>query len=167
MLSIPNEAINVEVGLTQAEVYYSFKNISGGSNQFIFTVNHAAISATQKVIAIPDGAYSLDALQEVITRFCEADVDCPDSLFTFSLNTATRKVSLQVDPTMTSPALTLTARAVAWRASVARIVARAPRAARPAIAASTAAPRRRRARAAAWASTVARRRRPALFGRSA
>jgi hypothetical protein len=103
------EAINVEVGLTQAEVYYSFKNISGGSNQFIFTVNHAAISATQKVIAIPDGVYSLDALQEVITRFCEADVDCPDSLFTFSMNTATRKVSLQVDPTMTSPALTLTA----------------------------------------------------------
>ena len=96
MVTIPNEAINVEVGLTQAEVYYSFKNISGGSNQFIFTVNHAAISATQKIIAIPDGAYSLDALQELITRFLEADADCPDSLFTFSFNSATRKVSLQV-----------------------------------------------------------------------
>ena len=109
MVTIPNEAINVEVGLTQAEVYYSFKNISGGLNQFIFTVNHAAISATQKVIAIPDGAYSLDALQELITRFLEADADCPDSLFTFSFNSATRKVSLQVDPTMTSPSLALTA----------------------------------------------------------
>ena len=109
MLSIPNEAINVEVGLTQAEVYNSFKNISGGSNQFIFTVNHSGISATQKVIAIPDGNYSLDSLQEVITRFCEADVDCPDTLFTLSFNSATRKVSLQTDPTMTSPSLTLTA----------------------------------------------------------
>ena len=40
MLSIPNEAINVEVGLTQAEVYYSFKNISGGSNQFMRPSDH-------------------------------------------------------------------------------------------------------------------------------
>ena len=109
MVSIPNEAINVEVGLLCAEVYNSFSNVTGSNNQFVFTVNHSGISATQKTVTLPNGAYSLATLQEVITRFCEADVDCPDLLFTFSFNPATRRVSIQTDPTMTAPLLTLTA----------------------------------------------------------
>ena len=108
MIDIPPEAMNVEIGLVHATVYNSFVNLTG-TNEFKFTVNHAGISATMKTISIPAGAWSIDTLNEYIARFCEADGDCPDTLFALELNPSTRMVSIQTDPTMTSPSLTLTA----------------------------------------------------------
>ena len=55
MIDIPTEAMNVEIGLVHATVYNSFVNLTG-INEFKFTVNHAAISATIKTISIPAGA---------------------------------------------------------------------------------------------------------------
>lgn len=104
-ISIPIEAINVEVGLLSAEVYNSFQNFTG-TNNFHFSVTQGGVTSA-KAVALPAGAYSLDSLQETITRFCEGDA-LPDSLFTFVFNPATRKVTIQADHTSTAPAITLT-----------------------------------------------------------
>lgn len=104
---IPIEAINVEVGLLSCEVYNSFQNLVGASHEFKFTITAGGTTADID-IPIPAGAYSLETLAETVTRFCEKDHRLPDSMFTFVLNPATRKVTIQVDYTSTSPLITLT-----------------------------------------------------------
>lgn len=104
---IPIEAINVEVGLLSCEVYNSFQNLVGANHEFRFTITSAG-TTNEIPIPIPAGAYSLETLAETVTRFCEQDHRLPDSMFTFVLNPATRKVTIQVDYTSTSPVITLT-----------------------------------------------------------
>ena len=103
-LSIPKEAIAPTVELIGATIWYNTPNISAalGNNQFRYIV-----SATPEVFTIPDGLYSLAALNDLISREVVNDGYASDlivitgddatqfSVFTFGV------VGAQVDLTIT------------------------------------------------------------------
>ena len=98
-LALPNDAINVQLAVEEAEIWWTVPNVITGQNDK-FYVTHAGVPY---IVTIPQGLYDLTGISQTILRELE-NLGLPTSpaLFTFSPDTATSKVEIKFNYTTTS-----------------------------------------------------------------
>ena len=98
-LLIPREAVNVQMAVEEAEIWWSVPNVITGQNDK-FYVTHAG---NPYVVTIPQGLYDLTAIAQTILRELE-NLGLPTTppLFTFSPDEATQKVEIKFNYNTTS-----------------------------------------------------------------
>ncbi len=92
-LTVPEEAVNVKVSVERATVWYTFPNISASLGNNKFYVNEGA---TNYILTIPDGLYSLDQLeQSIINEGTNAGItNSPNPFIQLTGNQATQRVEI-------------------------------------------------------------------------
>lgn len=88
-LSIPNGAVDCSVAVNTAAIWYVNPNISAALMNNMFTFTTSSAPAGLHTITIPDGLYSLDELNSVVSNANE-NLGLPSDLFTFSGDDATQ-----------------------------------------------------------------------------
>lgn len=92
-LTVPEEAVNVKVSVERATVWYTFPNISASLGNNKFYVNEGA---TNYILTIPDGLYSLDQLeQSIVNEGTNAGItNSPNPFIQLTGNQATQRVEI-------------------------------------------------------------------------
>ena len=98
-LIIPKNAMNIQMYVYEASVWYNTPNITELNNKFKLTYFDGTISADYE-ITIPTGLYSMDDLNNVINRLL-VNAGAPDSLITIIFDNSTQKSVIQIN--VTSP----------------------------------------------------------------
>jgi len=97
-LTLPREAVNVQVSVQEATVWWTVPNIITGVNDKMYITGPDSLDVlTAYVITIPQGLYDLSGLNEAIARELEqagAKID-PDPLISLSPDEATSKVQMR------------------------------------------------------------------------
>ena len=97
-LKIPKDALNVNVSVEEATIWWSVPNIITGQNDKVYITGPDTNDVIQNyVLTIPQGLYDLAGINEAIARELEADgakID-PEPLITLSPDEATQKVQLR------------------------------------------------------------------------
>jgi len=97
-LKIPKDALNVQVSVEEAVIWWTVPNIITGKNDKIYTSGpNTSNDILPFTITIPQGLYDLSALNQAIARELEiagAKVD-PEPLISLSPDDATQKVELR------------------------------------------------------------------------
>jgi hypothetical protein len=97
-LKIPKDALNVNISVEEATIWWSVPNIITGQNDKIYITGPDTFDAVQNyVLTIPQGLYDLAGINEAIARELEsagAKID-PEPLITLSPDEATQKVQLR------------------------------------------------------------------------
>ena len=97
-LTLPREAINVQVSVQEATVWWTVPNIITGVNDKMYITGPDTLDVIQNyTITIPQGLYDLSGLNEAIARELEqagAKID-PDPLISLSPDEATSKVQMR------------------------------------------------------------------------
>lgn len=92
-ISIPYEAVLVELFVTQVNIWNVSYNISTaiGNNRLHYGRNSINEAVFLKTILIPDGQYSVEALNIVLAQQLEENGDPPD-LFTILISTSNSRI---------------------------------------------------------------------------
>lgn len=97
-LKVPKDALNVNISVEEATIWWSVPNIITGINDKIYITGPDINDVVQSyVLTIPQGLYDLAGINEAIARELEADnakID-PETLITLSPDEATQKVQLR------------------------------------------------------------------------
>lgn len=97
-LKIPKDALNVNISVEEATVWWSVPNIITGQNDKVYITGPDTLDVVQNyVLTIPQGLYDLAGINEAIARELEADgakID-PEPLISLSPDEATQKVQLR------------------------------------------------------------------------
>ena len=97
-LKVPIDALNVNVSVEEATVWWSVPNIITGQNDKVYITGPDTLDVVQNyVLTIPQGLYDLAGINEAIARELEADgakID-PEPLISLSPDEATQKVQLR------------------------------------------------------------------------
>lgn len=94
-ISIPNAAVNCEVGIVDAQVWYVNPNISAELKNNIFEFTTTAAPAGTYTITLSDGLYSLAELNSAISNAI-INLGLPASLFIFSGDDATQSTVITI-----------------------------------------------------------------------
>jgi hypothetical protein len=96
-LQIPQEAVNINIDVEEATVWWVVPNIITGSNDRMYiTAPNVADVLTAYVVVIPQGLYDLSGLNQAIARELQnqgAKID-PTNALTLSPDDATQKVEI-------------------------------------------------------------------------
>jgi hypothetical protein len=97
-LSIPKDALNVNISVEEATIWWSVPNVITGENDKMYiTGPDTADVITNYVITLPQGLYDLSGINSAIARELEiagAKID-PDPLITLSPDEATQRVQIR------------------------------------------------------------------------
>jgi len=97
-LSIPKDALNVNIYVEEATIWWSVPNVITGENDKMYiTGPDTADVITNYVITLPQGLYDLSGINAAIARELEiagAKID-PDPLITLSPDEATQRVQIR------------------------------------------------------------------------
>jgi hypothetical protein len=97
-LKVPKDALNVNISVEEATVWWSVPNIITGQNDKVYITGPDTLDVVQNyVLTIPQGLYDLAGINEAIARELEADgakID-PEPLISLSPDEATQKVQLR------------------------------------------------------------------------
>ncbi len=97
-LKVPKDALNVNISVEEATVWWSVPNIITGQNDKVYIGGPNTLDVIQNfVLTIPQGLYDLAGINEAIARELEASgakID-PEPLITLSPDEATQKVQLR------------------------------------------------------------------------
>jgi len=97
-LKIPKDALNVNISVEEATVWWTIPNIITGQNDKLYITGPDTSDVIQNyVITIPQGLYNLSGINEAMIRELEAagaKID-PDPLITLSPDEATQKCELR------------------------------------------------------------------------
>ena len=99
-LQIPKNAMNINIAVEEATVWWVVPNIITGQNDKMYITGPDTNDVIQNfIITIPQGLYDLSGLNQAILRELEnagAKID-PDPLLTITPDEATQKVEIRVD----------------------------------------------------------------------
>ena len=97
-LNIPKDALNVNISVEEATIWWSVPNVITGENDKMYiTGPDTADVITNYVITLPQGLYDLSGINAAIARELEiagAKID-PDPLITLSPDEATQRVQIR------------------------------------------------------------------------
>jgi hypothetical protein len=97
-LKVPKDALNVNIAVEEATIWWSVPNIITGENDKVYITGPDTLDVVQNfVLTIPQGLYDLAGINEAIARELEsagAKID-PEPLITLSPDEATQKVQLR------------------------------------------------------------------------
>lgn len=97
-LKVPKEALNVNISVEEATVWWSVPNIITGENDKLYITGPDTLDVSQNyVLTIPQGLYDLSGINEALARELEAagaKID-PEPLITLSPDEATQKVQMR------------------------------------------------------------------------
>ena len=97
-LKVPKDALNVNIAVEEATIWWSVPNIITGENDKVYITGPNTLDVVQNfVLTIPQGLYDLAGINEAIARELEsagAKID-PEPLITLSPDEATQKVQLR------------------------------------------------------------------------
>lgn len=97
-LKVPKDALNVNISVEEATIWWSVPNIITGENDKVYITGPDTLNVVQNyVLTIPQGLYDLAGINEAIARELEAGgakID-PEPLITLSPDEATQKVQLR------------------------------------------------------------------------
>lgn len=97
-LKVPKDALNVNISVEEATIWWSVPNIITGENDKLYITGPDTLDVIQNfVLTIPQGLYDLAGINEAIARELEASgakID-PEPLITLSPDEATQKVQLR------------------------------------------------------------------------
>lgn len=94
-ITIPKEAVNCTIEVTQANIWYTTPNISAreNNNQFIYYTTDEYAQKVYSTLTIPDGLYSVSALNAQISLLLVNDTPSqPADLITITADDATQRV---------------------------------------------------------------------------
>ena len=104
-LQIPKDALNVNLVVEEATVWWTVPNIITGQNDRMYITGPDTLDVIQNyVVIIPQGLYDLSGINQAILRGLEnqgAKID-PDPLITLTPDEPTQKVELRIDYTTVS-----------------------------------------------------------------
>lgn len=97
-LKVPKDALNVNIAVEEATIWWSVPNIITGENDKVYITGPDTLDVVQNyVLTIPQGLYDLAGINEAIARELEsagAKID-PEPLINLSPDEATQKVQLR------------------------------------------------------------------------
>lgn len=97
-LRIPKDALNVNISVEEATIWWSVPNIITGENDKLYITGPDTLDVIQNyVLTIPQGLYDLAGINEAMARELEAagaKID-PEPLITLSPDEATQKVQMR------------------------------------------------------------------------
>lgn len=97
-LKVPKDALNVNISVEEATVWWSVPNIITGENDKIYISGPDTLDVVQNyVLTLPQGLYDLAGINEAIARELEAagaKID-PEPLITLSPDEATQRVQMR------------------------------------------------------------------------
>lgn len=97
-LKIPKDALNVNISVEEATIWWSVPNIITGENDKLYITGPDTLDVIQNfVLTIPQGLYDLAGLNEAMARELEAagaKID-PEPLITLSPDEATQRVQMR------------------------------------------------------------------------
>ncbi len=97
-LKIPKDALNVNISVEEATIWWTVPNIITAENDKVYITGPDTLDVVQNyVLTIPQGLYDLSGINEAIARELEAQgakID-PEPLLTLSPDEATQKVQLR------------------------------------------------------------------------
>ena len=97
-LSVPKDALNVNISVEEATVWWSVPNVITGENDKLYITGPDTLDVLQNfVLTIPQGLYDLTGINEAMARELEAagaKID-PEPLITFSPDEATQRVQMR------------------------------------------------------------------------
>ena len=97
-LSIPKDALNINISVEEATIWWSVPNVITGENDKMYiTGPDTADVITNYIITLPQGLYDLSGINAAIARELEiagAKID-PDPLITLSPDEATQRVQIR------------------------------------------------------------------------
>lgn len=97
-LRIPKDALNVNISVEEATVWWSVPNIITGENDKLYITGPDTLDVIQNyVLTIPQGLYDLAGINEAMARELEAagaKID-PEPLITLSPDEATQRVQMR------------------------------------------------------------------------
>ena len=104
-LAIPKEAMNVNISVEEATVWWVVPNIITGENDKMYITGPDTLDVVQLfTVTIPQGLYDLSGINQAILRELEnlgAKID-PSPLITLTPDEATQKVEMRIDYTTVS-----------------------------------------------------------------
>jgi len=99
-LSLPAEALNANLSVEEATIWWSVPNVITGSNDKMYiTGPNTADVVNNYIITIPQGLYDLNGINQAILRELEnagAKIN-PNTLVSFSPDEATQKVEMRIN----------------------------------------------------------------------
>jgi len=99
-LQLPAEALNVNIAVEEATIWWVVPNIITGENDTMYITGPDTLDVVQNyVVVIPQGLYDLSGINQAILRDLEnqgAKID-PDPLITLTPDEPTQKVELRFD----------------------------------------------------------------------
>ena len=97
-LSVPKDALNVNISVEEATIWWSVPNVITGENDKLYITGPDTLDVIQNfVLTIPQGLYDLSGINEAMARELEAagaKID-PEPLITFSPDEATQRVQMR------------------------------------------------------------------------
>ena len=97
-LSVPKDALNVNISVEEATIWWSVPNVITGENDKLYITGPDTLDVLQNfVLTIPQGLYDLSGINEAMARELEAagaKID-PEPLITFSPDEATQRVQMR------------------------------------------------------------------------
>lgn len=97
-LKVPKDALNVNISVEEATIWWSVPNIITGENDKLYITGPNTLNVVQNfVLTIPQGLYDLAGINEAMARELEAagaKID-PEPLITFSPDEATQRVQMR------------------------------------------------------------------------
>ena len=97
-LKIPKDALNVNISVEEATIWWSVPNIITGQNDKLYITGPDTLDVIQNfVLTIPQGLYDLAGINEAMARELEAagaKID-PEPLITLSPDEATQRVQMR------------------------------------------------------------------------
>ena len=97
-LSVPKDALNVNISVEEATIWWSVPNVITGENDKLYITGPDTLDVLQNfVLTIPQGLYDLTGINEAMARELEAagaKID-PEPLITFSPDEATQRVQMR------------------------------------------------------------------------
>lgn len=97
-LRIPKDALNVNISVEEATIWWSVPNIITGENDKLYITGPDTLDVIQNyVLTIPQGLYDLAGINEAMARELEAagaKID-PEPLITLSPDEATQRVQMR------------------------------------------------------------------------
>jgi hypothetical protein len=104
-LQLPAEALNVNIAVEEATIWWVVPNIISGENDTMYITGPDTLDVVQNyVVVIPQGLYDLSGINQAILRDLEnqgAKID-PDPLITLTPDEPTQKVEMRFDYTTVS-----------------------------------------------------------------
>lgn len=99
-LQLPAEALNVNIAVEEATIWWVVPNIISGENDTMYITGPDTLDVVQNyVVVIPQGLYDLSGINQAILRDLEnqgAKID-PDPLITLTPDEPTQKVEMRFD----------------------------------------------------------------------